>query len=70
MMKDKTAVSRTQETYEAFGRHTRRQRKISYRKVQLEAAHVKTVGKKEQNGNEQSSKGWARCNIYGERGKK
>lgn len=67
-MKDKT-VSRTQETYEAFEGVQRQIEEKNSRKVQLEAAHVKTVGKKEQDGNEQSSKGWAMCDRMG-RGKK
>ena len=70
-MKGKTTIQelRKQERPLKAPKETNRGKKINYIKVKLEAAHVKTVRKKEQNGNDQSSKGWEKCDIYGEKKK-
>lgn len=64
-MKDAAAISGAQQTDEISQQEMSGRQTVSYRKVALEEARAKTVGKKEQNGNEQSSKGQAMCDIYG-----
>lgn len=68
-MKDAAAISGAQQTDELSQQEIRGRPTVSYREVALEEARAKTVGKKEQSGNEQSSKGQAMCDIYGNREK-
>lgn len=74
MTKGKTTIQelRKQERPLKAPKETNRGKKINYIKVKaahVKAAHVKTVRKKEQNGNDHSSKGWEKCDIYGKKKK-
>lgn len=69
MMKGKTTIQelRKQERPLKAPKDTNRGKKIN--SIKVKAAHMKTVRKKEQNGNDQSSKGWEKCDIYGKKKK-